>query len=96
MTVLLHIIASVRGELSHSRQAGQAAVLRLLALYPALTVIERDPGRNPVAHPDARNCAKPHFRKSGSRPLADRLVPCLHMHRWFARLYLTRRPCGPG
>ena len=54
MTVLLHIIASVRGELSHSRRAGQAAVLRLLTLYPALAVIERDLGRNPVAHPDAR------------------------------------------
>ena len=54
MTVLLHIIASVRGELSHSRRAGQAAVLRLLAQHPALTVIERDLGRNPVAHPDAR------------------------------------------
>lgn len=54
MTVLLHIIASVRGELSHSRRAGQAAVLRLLTLYPALAVIERDLGRDPVAHPDAR------------------------------------------
>ena len=54
MTVLLHIIASVRGELSHSRRAGRAAVLRLLAQHPALTVIERDLSRNPVAHPDAR------------------------------------------
>ena len=54
MTLLLHIIASARGELSHSHRAGQAAVLRLLAQHLALSVIERDLGRNPVAHPDAR------------------------------------------
>ena len=54
MTMLLHITASPRGELSHSRRAGQAAVLRLLAQHSALTLIERDLGRNPVAHPDAR------------------------------------------
>lgn len=54
MTMLLHITASPRGELSHSRQAGQAAVLRLLAQHSALTLIERDLGRNPVAHPNAR------------------------------------------
>ncbi len=54
MTMLLHITVSPRGELSHSRRAGQAAVLRLLAQHSALTLIERDLGRNPVAHPDAR------------------------------------------
>jgi FMN-dependent NADH-azoreductase len=53
MTTLLHISVSPRGELSHSRRAGQAAVLRLRAQHSALSVIERDLGRNPVAHPDA-------------------------------------------
>lgn len=54
MTTLLHITVSPRGELSHSRRAGEAAVLRLRAQHPTLRVIERDLGRNPVAHPDAR------------------------------------------
>lgn len=54
MATLLHITVSPRGELSHSRRAGQAAVLRLRAQHPTLSVIERDLGQNPVAHPDAR------------------------------------------
>jgi FMN-dependent NADH-azoreductase len=54
MKTLLHISVSPRGELSHSRRAGQAVVLRLCAQRPTLRVIERDLGRNPVVHPDAR------------------------------------------
>lgn len=54
MRTLLHVAASPRGELSHSRRAGQAAVLRLGTQHPTLRVIERDLGRNPVVHPDAR------------------------------------------
>lgn len=52
MATLLHIIASARGELSQSRQAGEATVRRLIEQDPTLTVIERDLGSKPVAHPD--------------------------------------------
>ncbi|MFC6522221.1 FMN-dependent NADH-azoreductase [Undibacterium arcticum] len=52
MTTLLHIIASARGGLSHSRQAAEATVRRLIEQDPTLTVIERDLGCTPVAHPD--------------------------------------------
>ncbi|MHB2008824.1 MAG: FMN-dependent NADH-azoreductase [Acidobacteriaceae bacterium] len=54
MTTLLHIIASARGESSHSRRAGQAMAQALLTQRPSLTLIERDLGHRPVPHPDAR------------------------------------------
>ncbi|UEO01209.1 NAD(P)H-dependent oxidoreductase [Acidiferrobacter thiooxydans] len=54
MMILLHIIASARGELSHSRRAGQAAAQALLTQCPSLTLIERNLGRFPIPHPDAR------------------------------------------
>jgi len=54
MTTLLHILASSRGELSHSRRASQRVVESLMAQDPVLVVIERDLGTQPVPHPDAQ------------------------------------------
>ena len=78
--MLLHIIASCRGGLSHSRRAGRAALVRLLAQCPALSVIERDLGRHPVAHPDARfveASSMPPDRRSGAQGAALALSDAL-------------------
>jgi hypothetical protein len=78
--MLLHIIASCRGELSHRGRAGRAALVRLLAQCPALSVIERDLGRHPVAHPDARfveASSMPPDRRSGAQGAALALSDAL-------------------
>jgi FMN-dependent NADH-azoreductase len=53
MKNLLHILVSARGDVSHSRQAGQASVATLLASHPGMRLVERDLGAEALAHPDA-------------------------------------------
>ncbi|THD10585.1 FMN-dependent NADH-azoreductase [Metallibacterium scheffleri] len=53
MKTLLHVSASPRHAASHSRKAAAAAIAHLQLHHPALQVIERDLGMEPLPHPDA-------------------------------------------
>ncbi|EQD64492.1 Flavodoxin, partial [mine drainage metagenome] len=53
MKTLLHVSASPRHAASHSRKAAAAAIAELQDHRPALQVIERDLGLEPLPHPDA-------------------------------------------